>query len=173
MNLVVARASDQPTQLAEDEREIIEALYVPLRRYAGVVGSADVDPDDLVQEAFLRVLRRGPLRGLSDPGAYLRRTIVNLASNERRRLGRLRGVLPRLAVEEEMDDVSVSGVSELLQLAPRARAVLFLSAAEGYSFKEVGEVVGCSEAAARKIASRARRKLRRLISSEEVGDASA
>lgn len=173
MNLAVARVRNQPTRLDEDERDIIETLYVPLRRYAAVVGSADVDPDDLVQEASSRVLRRGPLRRLSDPGAYLRRTIANLASNERRRLGRLREVLPRLAVGDAVEDVSVSGVSELLQLAPRARAVLFLSAVEGYSFKEVGDLVGCTEATARKIASRARRKLRKLMSSEEVGDASA
>jgi RNA polymerase sigma factor (sigma-70 family) len=173
MNLVVTQRSDQPTRLDEGEREIIEALYKPLRRYAGVVGSVDVDPDDLVQEAFLRVLRRGPLSGLSNPGAYLRRTIVNIASNERRRLGRLRGVLPRLVVDEETEVVPLSDVSDLLALAPRARAVLFLSAVEGYSYEEIGGAVGCSEAAARKIASRARRKLRTLMTAEEVGDANA
>ena len=110
MNLVVTQISDPPTRLDEGEREIIEALYQPLRRYAGVVGSVDVDPDDLVQEAFLRVLRKGPLSGLANPGAYLRRTIVNIASNERRRLGRLRGVLPRLAVDEETKVVPFSDV---------------------------------------------------------------
>jgi hypothetical protein len=40
----------------------------------------DVDPDDLVQEAFLRILRKGPLRRLDNPGADLRRTIVNIAN---------------------------------------------------------------------------------------------
>ena len=173
MNLLVTQRSDQPTHLDQDDREIIQALYEPLRRYAGAVGSVDVEPDDLVQEAFLRVLRKGPLRRLSDPGAYLRRTIVNLASNERRRLGRLRVALPSLVDTETVQGIVLSDVSELLRLDPRARAVLFLNAVEGYSFKEVGEIVGCSEAAARKIASRARRKLRATMTSEEVGDANA
>ncbi len=170
MDLALARVSDPEKRLDASEREIIESLYGPLRRYAGAVGSADVEPDDLVQEAFLQVLRRDSLRELTNPGAYLRRTIVNLASNERRRLGRLRRALPRLAEEEEVEDVVASNVDELLALAPRARAVLFLSAVEGYSFQDVGEMVGVSEAAARKIASRARRKLRGLRNSEEVGD---
>jgi RNA polymerase sigma-70 factor (ECF subfamily) len=173
MNLLVTQRSDQPTHLDQDDREIIQALYEPLRRYAGAVGSVDVEPDDLVQEAFLRVLRKGPLRRLSDPGAYLRRTIVNIASNERRRLGRLRVALPSLVDTETVQGIVLSDVSELLRLDPRARAVLFLNAVEGYSFKEVGEIVGCSEAAARKIASRARRKLRATMTSEEVGDANA
>jgi RNA polymerase sigma-70 factor (ECF subfamily) len=173
MNLLVTQRSDQPTHLDQDDREIIQALYEPLRRYAGAVGSVDVEPDDLVQEAFLRVLRKGPLRRLSDPGAYLRRTIVNLASNERRRLGRLRVALPSLVDTEKVQGIVFSDVGELLRLDPRARAVLFLNAVEGYSFKEVGEIVGCSEAAARKIASRARRKLRATMTSEEVGDANA
>ena len=173
MTLVVTQLPDHKNVLDEREREIIQGLYAPLRRYAAVVGSVDIDPDDLVQEAFLRVLRRGPLVELSEPGAYLRRTIVNLASNERRRLGRLRAALPRMAVEDVMEGASPSDIGALMRLDPRARAVLFLSAVEGYSFREVGDMVGTSEAAARKIASRARRKLRTAMASEEVGDGDA
>jgi DNA-directed RNA polymerase specialized sigma24 family protein len=61
MTIVVARTSDQPARLDAVDREIVAAPYTPLRRYAGVVGSVDIDPDDLVQEAFLRVLRKGSL----------------------------------------------------------------------------------------------------------------
>jgi RNA polymerase sigma factor (sigma-70 family) len=78
-----------------------------------------------------------------------------------------------LVVDEETKVVPLSDVSDLLALAPRARAVLFLSAVEGYSYEEIGGAVGCSEAAARKIASRARRRLRTMMTAEEVGDANA
>ncbi len=37
-----------------DDRELIHDLYPSLRRLAAVVGPADVEPDDLVQEALLR-----------------------------------------------------------------------------------------------------------------------
>lgn len=60
----------------------LRRLYEPLRRFAGVVGRWDVEPDDLVQAAFTNVLVR-PAGEIRDLGAYLRRTIANLAANER------------------------------------------------------------------------------------------
>ena len=43
------------------ESRIFADLYPSLRRFAAVVGSVDIDPDDLVQDALVRALRRGPL----------------------------------------------------------------------------------------------------------------
>lgn len=40
---------------------------------------------DLLQEAFLRVLRRNTMQDIADPPAYLRRTVVNLAMDFSRR----------------------------------------------------------------------------------------
>ena len=70
----------------EGLRELRE-LYVPLRRFAAVIGRWDVDPDDLVQEAYAKVLRRAEIE-IDDLGPYVRRTIVNLATDERRRVQR-------------------------------------------------------------------------------------
>ena len=64
----------------DEESQLFAELYGPLRRFAAVVGPIEVDPDDLLQEAVARVLRRRRLTDLDQPGAYLRRTIVNLAS---------------------------------------------------------------------------------------------
>lgn len=61
-------------------------------------------------------------------------------------------------------------VEELLRLPPKARAVLYLHVVEGLTFNEVGEQLGCSSAAARKTASRAMHRLRRLFGGE-VNDA--
>jgi DNA-directed RNA polymerase specialized sigma24 family protein len=47
--------SDLPQN--ERERKLIAALYPALRRIAAVAGSVDIEPDDLVQEALMRVLR--------------------------------------------------------------------------------------------------------------------
>ena len=173
MDPTLPRLHARSERLDEEERDLIHALYDSLRRYAAVVGPPEEEPDDLVQEAFLRVLRRGPLTDLSNPGAYLRRTILNLSSNERRRLGRLRRAITRLATEDREDDIYISDLGELMSLSPRTRAVLFLSAVEGYSFREVAELVGCSEAAARKIASRERRRLRRRQELEVTRNAEA
>ena len=73
-----------------DDEATFAGLYPRLRRLAAVAAPLEVDPDDLVQDALVRVLRRGPLADLDDPGAYLAKVIVNLASNSRRGLGRRR-----------------------------------------------------------------------------------
>ena len=65
-----------------------EALYERLRRFAFVVGSLDMDADDLVQEALTRTLSRHRFADLDDPGRYLRTVIVRLAANGRRQAGR-------------------------------------------------------------------------------------
>jgi DNA-directed RNA polymerase specialized sigma24 family protein len=73
---------------AGSDAELIAALVDELariRRLARVlVGDAEV-ADDLVGEAIARTLRRWRERRVSDCGAYVRRTVVNLAS---RRCGR-------------------------------------------------------------------------------------
>ncbi|MET0566405.1 MAG: hypothetical protein ABW021_08185 [Acidimicrobiia bacterium] len=55
------------TSVEDGERELITSLYPALRRIAGVAGSVDVEPDDLVQEALMRVLRRGCKEGATGP----------------------------------------------------------------------------------------------------------
>ena len=69
--------------------ERLRAEYEPLRRFAAVIGRWDVEPDDLVQEAYAKILCKRPSE-IRELGPYLRRTIVNLATDERRRR-RLRG----------------------------------------------------------------------------------
>ena len=51
-------------------------------------------------------------------------------------------------------------IAELLRLPPRERAALYLAEVEGYHFDEIARMLDCSEAAARKGASRARKRLK-------------
>ena len=76
--------------------DALRAEYEPLRRFAAVIGRWDVEPDDLVQEAYAKVLVKCP-SDIRDLGAYLRRMIVNLATDERRRVGRAASFAPKLA----------------------------------------------------------------------------
>ena len=160
------------SSIREGDRALIHDLYPSLRRFAAVVGPAEIEPDDLVHEALLRVLERGSLGKLDNPTAYLRRTMFNLASNHRRRLGRNRRALHRVVVADSHVPSYPSDMAELLRLTPQARAVLYLVSVEGRPFAEVAELLDCSEAAARTAASRARRKLKTVLS-EETRDESA
>lgn len=142
------------------EARIFADLYPGLRRFAAVVGPRECDPDDLLQEAVVRVLRYHRLDELDHPAAYLRRTILNLASNTRRGFAIRRKALARYAAGQETPhDVYPSDVDDLLDLPATERAVLYLTEVEGYRYAEVARMLGCTEAAARKRAMRGRRRL--------------
>ena len=156
----------------EDDRtrdahaELFRALYPGLRRFAAAVGPVDVDPDDLVQDALVRVLRRGSLNRLDNPLAYLRRTILNLAADRRRGLGRMRRAFRRVGAADTVHVDYPSDVDDLLALPPEVRAVLWLADGDGRSFDEIAEMLGCSVTAARTRASRGRRDLRIALAAE-------
>lgn len=143
-------------------------LYPQLRRFAAATADLDQDPDDLIQEALARALRRGGLAGLDEPAAYLKRSIVNLAANDRRRLGRRRRALARVDLPTTSEPTYPSDVADLLTLDPADRAVLWLTEVERLPAEQVAEILDCSPEAARTRASRARRRLRRALAEEEA-----
>jgi len=153
--------------LTADERHLIEMLYGPLRRFAAAAGPADVEPDDLVQEALYRALRRRSLSAYENVDGYLRQTILNLSRNHRRSLARRGKSLPRLVASVAAPPPSYpSDLAELLRLPAEVRAVLYLADVEGYSFPEIAATLRCSPAVARARASRGRRRLRSELGME-------
>ena len=150
------------------DAELFEELYPGLRRFAAATAPREADPDDLVQEAVARVLRRHPLSELDDPGAYLRRTIANLASNQRRSFARWRIAAGRLGRTDEGRTAEYdSDLADLLRVPPEGRAVLYLVEVEGRSYAETAALLGISEEAARARAVRARRRLRLDLQGEQ------
>ena len=118
-----------------------------------MAGSVDVEPDDLVQEALMRMLRRGPISDLDNPLAFLRRTIVNLASNQRRSLGRRRKAVGRLFSEEGWSPSYPADIEAILDLPPKQRAILYLVEVEDVPYAEAAEQLGMTAAAARMFGS--------------------
>ena len=154
--------TDQPAGAPPSDRQIFAAIYPALRRFAAVVGSSDIEPDDLVQAAVVRALAGGALSRFDSPEAYLRRTIVNLASNDRRRFGRRRQAMTRFTGgwTETDTDRYPSDLADLEQLPPSTRAVLYLREVDGYGYEDIGRMLGVSAASARTTASRALKALR-------------
>ncbi len=155
--------------LPQDDEQLFAGLYRSLRRFASVVGPEEVDADDLVQEALVRALALRPLGEYSEPGAYLRRTILNLASNTRRQLGRRRRAISRVVASDSSAEAYPSDLGDLLRLRPSERAAVYLSVVDGLSHAEVAAALGCSEAAARNRVSRALRRLRIELNEEVQG----
>jgi RNA polymerase sigma-70 factor (ECF subfamily) len=153
----------QAISIEEGERELITALYPALRRIAAVAGSVDIEPDDLVQEALMRVLRKGSISDLDDPLAYLRKTIVHLASNQRRKLGRRRKAVARLSTEEGWLPSYPADIEAILDLPPKHRVILYLVEVEDVPYAEAAEQLGMTTEAARVLANRARKRARAAL----------
>lgn len=158
----VVRVGSASTRVTTDWVTGFDGLYPQLRAFAAVVGPVEVDPDDLVQEALTRALAAGSLDAVEDVGAYLRRTMVNLSSNHRRRFARHRVAMTRLVSAADLREEAVypSDLEDLMALEPTQRAVLFLREVEGRTYQQISLLLDMSEGAVRMCASRARRRLR-------------
>jgi RNA polymerase sigma-70 factor (sigma-E family) len=77
--------TDKPQQGAGTFEELFMTQFVPMRQFAHLLGADD--PENIAQEAFVRVHRRwGSLREPGKALAYLRRTVANLATSRMRHL---------------------------------------------------------------------------------------
>jgi DNA-directed RNA polymerase specialized sigma24 family protein len=162
----VSRRRNTPAERADGQ--LVRDLYGALRRFAAVVAPADVEPDDLVQEALTRALRVRPLSELDDPLPYLRRVMLNLASNARRSSGRRDRALSRLGAGCEPEVARYpSDLAILDDLSPDTRLILYLAEVEGWRYSEISELVGCSEETARARSARARRALRSVLEASD------
>jgi len=149
-----------------DDEALVRQLYPSLRRFAAVVGSGNVEPDDLVHDALVATMRSYQLRDLEAPEAYLRRAMVNLAKNARRNRWRREAFWSRQRVELSHDPTYPSDLDELERLAPDERAVLYLKVVEDRPYAEIAAMLGITEVAARARASRAANRLKALLVEE-------
>ena len=122
------------------------------------------EAEDAVQDAFVRYLERAP-EELENPGAWLMRVLANNCKSRLRlawrRVGPLPDTLPAPAVEER------EVLEELFALPPADRAVLHLYYYEGYTTDEIARITGQRPGTVRTRLSRAREKLRRLLTEEQ------
>jgi RNA polymerase sigma-70 factor (ECF subfamily) len=150
--------------LTELERQRPYLLGVAYR----LLGSAS-DAEDVVQEALLRASGAGELH---TPRAYLTTVVTRLCLDElrsarRRRVDYVGPWLPEPLLTTRLDASEVSGAEHrenvslaflllLEQLSPLERAVFVLREVFDLEFPEIAQALGRSEAACRKLLSRAR-----------------
>jgi len=122
--------------------------------------------EDLVQEAFARLV--GRLRHMRDPGAfgaYLRKTIVNLATSHFRRRRVERVFLERSATGPQAEtnlnaELDQTMHDAILRLPERQRAAIVLRFYEDLSEGQTAEFLRCSAGTVRSLVSRGMKTLR-------------
>jgi RNA polymerase sigma-70 factor (ECF subfamily) len=164
----------------------LEALFRAQRRtlwgLAYRLTGSPADAEDVVQEAFVRLLARPPEAARDDPGPWLVRVVTNLGIDTLRRRRRRAYVGPWLpsplpTSETDWLDAQPGGTPDpearyglaesagyaflvaLEALGPRQRAALLLRDVLGRSARETADLLGTSEGGVRVLHLRARRSL--------------
>lgn len=151
----------------EDLGEFVASRYRALLRTAYLMTGDRHHAEDLVQDALARMWLAAGRGAIDNPDAYVRRVMANafISSTRRRRelaLGDREGLVipdPSHAVDEH-----ARMWQAMLALPPRQRAVLVLRYYEGLSEAEICEVLAVSPGTVRSQTSKARAKLRDLLS---------
>jgi RNA polymerase sigma-70 factor, ECF subfamily len=128
------------------------------------------DADDIVQDAFCRLLR-ADVSGLGDEELrrYLFRIAGNLMTDRWRRAERELSWLDRLRSEPRVDPAAAPDDSvsrEFAGLKPRDRAILWLAYVEEHNHQEIASALGLARGSVKVLLSRARSRLRKLLATK-------
>jgi RNA polymerase sigma-70 factor (ECF subfamily) len=162
-----------------DERaatELVARHAQALARFASSFG-ANEEVDDLVQDTFVRAFNSiDGFRGESSFRTWLftieRRLLLDRRRAEKRRPTRVEVQENDAATEYDALDTMVAGeaasrVREAMKrLSPTQREVFTLRVQQGLSYKEIAEVVGSTEGAARVHYHNAIEKVKELLRNE-------
>jgi len=168
----LARHCSQGERLAEDElyRRYAARVYTLCRRYVG----DDDEAKDLMQESLIRALDKISTFEYLGKGSlygWISRIAINKALNQIRRK-RWRTVsldlwtqdtLPE-PTEQEMEAIPEEKLLEWISKLPDVRRTVFnLYCIDGYSHREISEMLGISEKGSASSLAKARRQLKEDI----------
>lgn len=136
----------------------------------------EMDAEDLLQNSFVDVFTKlDTFRYQSSVGAWIKRIVVNNCINflKRRKVyfEELQDHHREVGEDSEQSDpgLSVESVNRALMLLPDGYRVVFsLYMLEGYDHKEIADILDITEATSKSQYSRAKKKLRELLQSEEL-----
>lgn len=163
-----------------NERKAQELLYKQFAsKMLGVClryATDRMEAEDMLQNGFIRVFQKiADYRGDGSFEGWVRRIMINSSIEYYRKHHKM---LSMADFEHNGNEPSVNAVAiarldanDLMgliqQLSPGYRMVFNLYAIEGYSHKEIGEIIGISEGASKSQLSRARAILKQQISQSE------
>ncbi|MFV0606330.1 MAG: RNA polymerase sigma factor [Niabella sp.] len=148
-------------------RRFSPKMYAVCLRYASNTDEAQ----DILQDGFIKVYKKlDSFRGEGSFEGWVRRIFVNTAIEHFRRKKYVQPVTEREENTIEgkytsvLDELAERDILDLVtQLSPGYRTVFNMYVVEGYSHKEIGEMLGISEGTSKSQLSRAKAILQDLV----------
>lgn len=148
-------------------RRFSPRMYAVCLRYAGNAEEAQ----DILQEGFIKVFKKlDSFRSEGSFEGWVRRIFVNTAIEHFRRKKYLMPVTEREENTIEgkylsvLDNLAAADIMALVQeLSPGYRTVFNMYVVEGYSHKEIGDILGISECTSKSQLSRAKVILQDMV----------
>jgi RNA polymerase sigma-70 factor (sigma-E family) len=139
-----------PTSAGEpDIEEMFRARYLEMVRLAGLLGADD--PEDIAQEAFMRLMKAGPRIEDGDSALpYLRAIVVNLTRNRHRHLRVIRQRTPAGVDEGSSEQAAIVAedhrevIAALAELPARRREAIVLRYWLDLPEREIAAAMGVS-----------------------------
>ena len=148
-------------------RRFSPRMYAVCLRYAGSAEEAE----DILQEGFIKIFKKlESFRGEGSFEGWIRRIFVNTAIEHFRRKRYLQPVTEK--EENTIEGKSLSALDGLAekdilalvrQLSPGYRTVFNMYVVEGYTHKEIGDMLGISEGTSKSQLSRAKVILQDMV----------
>lgn len=142
-------------------------MYGVCLRYAG----NEHDADDILQEGFIKIFKNlAKFRNEGSFEGWIRRIFVNTAIEHYRKKVKLYNVTE--AQENTIEDTELDALDSLAvkdiikivhELSPGYKAVFNMHVIEGYSHKEIAEIMGITEGTSKSQLARAKSVLKKLI----------
>lgn len=140
-----------------------EREYAATVRLAGFLSADRAGAEDIAQDAFMRM--QPEFERFTNPGGYLRTTVVNLCRNHHRRMNREALRLARHGVQPTAVSERAAELDETLYRLPYPeRAVVVLRYWLGLSEAEIAAHLGCRPGTVKSRHARALAKIRKELS---------
>lgn len=148
-------------------RRFSPRMYAVCLRYAGTAEEAQ----DILQEGFIKVFKKlNTFRGEGSFEGWIRRIFVNTAIEHFRRKKYMQPVTEKEENTLEgnyltiLDDLAERDIMALVQqLSPGYRTVFNMYVVEGYTHKEIGDMLNISEGTSKSQLSRAKVILQEMV----------
>lgn len=126
------------------------------------------DAKDAVQDTFCRYLEKRPDFANEEHG---KAWLIRVASNICRDMLRARSRHPKVSIDNLSNVLAAPAqrdvLTELMELPPKQKAVIYLHYVDGYSVKEIADILKITESAVKKRMQRGREYLRLSWKEEE------